>query len=618
MNDARRRFSSAERVALYLANSGCCALCGTTLQRGWHADHIVPRARHGETDTINGQSLCPSCNLKKGATLPMSRKWQQTALQKFTASQKQNFLVTATPGAGKTRFALAAARELLEAGTIARILVVCPTRHLRIQWKTAAHKYSGIALDPKFANRDGAVAADVHGVVVTYASVASEPQLYRKIVADRRTMVILDEVHHAGESLSWGNALYDACEPAVRRLLLSGTPFRSDSNEIPFVQYEPDQHGVVRSVADYSYDYGRALNDGVVRPVAFNALDGQAKWRDAGVVIEGNLDNNNEDQAKKALRTVLQPNGAWIGSVLRSADAELSRVREEVPDAGGLIVAPGQVEARAYARLLSEITGESASVAISDEDGASDVITAFEGSQSRWLVAVQMVSEGVDIPRLAVGVYASTISTRMFFRQVVGRFVRTRDGEELCASIFLPSVPVLLAHAAEIEEERDHSLSETIERSERERGEAQPLQLDINVVEPLTSSEATPHGTILSGEVFDDAELARAEEARRAAGVPSSVSTAQIAKLGRLYGYGAETVRVEVPAPATQTSLIDEKAALRKVLNAKVNRYCIATDLKHGQVHGKLNDHFGDRVPNATAETLQKRLDVIDLWLGQA
>ena len=78
-----------------------------------------------------------------------------------------------------------------------------------------------------------------------------------------RAIGILDEVHHAGDALSWGDAVREAFGPAVRRLSLTGTPFRSDVNPIPFVTYAPGDDGIPRSVADYSYGYGRALADHV-------------------------------------------------------------------------------------------------------------------------------------------------------------------------------------------------------------------------------------------------------------------------------------------------------------------------------------------------------------------
>ena len=147
--------------------------------------------------------------------------------------------------------------------------------------------------------------------------------------------------------------------------------------------------------------------------------------------------------------------------MLAAADTRLSEVRRHVPDAGGLVIATDQDSARAYAALLKRITRESPVVVLSDEAGSSKKIADFTAGDKRWMVAVRMVSEGVDVPRLAVGVYATTTSTPLFFAQAVGRFVRARSRGET-ASIFLPSVPSLLGYAAELEVARDHVLGRRI------------------------------------------------------------------------------------------------------------------------------------------------------------
>src|SRR5204862_4082437 len=94
---------------------------------------------------------------------------------------------------------------------------------------------------------------------------------------------------------------------------------------------------------------------------------------------------------------------------------------------------------------------------LSDDAGASGRIAAFGGSTQRWMVAVRMVSEGVDIPRLAVGVYATSASTALFFAQAIGRFVRARRPGET-ATVFVPSVAQLLELASDMEAERNHVL----------------------------------------------------------------------------------------------------------------------------------------------------------------
>src|SRR6476620_4632082 len=394
------------------------------------------------------------------------RAWQSEALDLYfclhgpdgRGSGPRDFLAAATPGAGKTTVALRLASELLRRRVIERIVVVAPSEHLKTQWADAAARV-GIRLAPSFSNRHFAPARQYHGVAVTYAQVAVKASVHQRLTMDERTLVILDEVHHGGDALSWGDALREAYARAARRLLLSGTPFRSDTAPIPFVEYHPDEHGIRLSRTDYSYGYGRALEDGVVRPVIFLVYAGRMRWRTkTGDEMEAHLgQDNTKDITAQAWRTALDPEGEWIPAVLRSADRRLSEVREQVPDAGGLVIATAQTAARAYAEILRGITGEAPTVVLSDEAEASARIEGFAAGTSRWMVAVRMVSEGVDVPRLAVGVYATSASTPLFFAQAIGRFVRARRRGET-ASVFLPNVPQLLALAGELERQRDHAL----------------------------------------------------------------------------------------------------------------------------------------------------------------
>ena len=195
----------------------------------------------------------------------------------------------------------------------------------------------------------------------------------------------------------------------------------------------------------------------------FLAYSGDLQWRTrAGDEIAARLGEPlTKDLTAQALRTALDPAGSWIPQVLAAADRRLTEVRRHVPDAGGLVIATDQDSARVYAKLLRDIAGEAPVVVLSDEKTGSRKIAEFAEGDARWMVAVRMVSEGVDIPRLAVGVYATTTSTPLFFAQAVGRFVRARARGE-SASVFLPSVPQLLEYAAEMEVQRDHVLGRKI------------------------------------------------------------------------------------------------------------------------------------------------------------
>lgn len=615
MTDPRRRFGSRERVALYLAGDGRCVECGAELEPGWHADHVEPHSRGGRTDVINGQALCPQCNLKKGARVSELRQWQQEALRKFDAN-RQDFLAVATPGAGKTMLAVAAYKSMIESGEIDRLIVVVPTAHLRRQWAVAAARL-GVQLDSRFTNGVGALAKDYDGPVVTYASVASEPLLWRRQSTSARALVVLDEIHHAGEdeNLKWGPALKQAFEGATRRLLLSGTPFRSDGAAIPFVRY--DESGLC--VAGIEYGYREALLDrDVVRPIEFPVLDGRMRWRLNKVELETELSTADDATMAAALSVAIDPDGDWIPSVLRRADEELTRVRETMPDAGGLVIAADQPLARRYGSILRGITGEPSAVATTDELDASGIIERFASGNSRWIVAVQMVSEGVDIPRLAVGVYASRTRTKMFFRQVVGRFVRMRnDTDETYASLLIPAIEPLVRFAREIEETANEVLreqSEAKDGGERERPE-------VSLFDLIESTEAAHTSTVLSGQAPSDGELRRALAAMNAAGITGGISVAQAALLLRAGGIApvVGTVQVAVPRQSAKPALVDEKSSLRRLIKSRVGQYTKQTGTEYAYVHATLNKHFHERsIDQATLETLQGRLQILDRWIAGA
>ena len=318
------------------------------------------------------------------------RAWQADALERYMSCAPRDFLTVATPGAGKTTFALTLATELIARGIVDKLTVVCPTEHLKGQWASNAARF-GIHIDPDFTNSQGVAGSHFDGVAVTYAQVGSNPAVHSARTRAYRTLVILDEIHHAGDSLSWGDGVREAFAEATRRLALTGTPFRSDTSPIPFVTYAEDDEGIRRSRADYTYGYGDALKDAVVRPVLFMSYSGQMAWRtNAGDEVSARLGEPlTKDMMKQAWRTALDPKGEWIPAVLRAADLRLEEVRRAVPDAGGLVIASNQEQARAYARHLRLITGKAPTIVLSDDADASDRISEFSASTDKWMVGLR-------------------------------------------------------------------------------------------------------------------------------------------------------------------------------------------------------------------------------------
>ena len=162
------------------------------------------------------------------------RAWQQEALEAVFAHDGSSFLASATPAAGKTTFGLRVAHRMLEEGRVGRVAVVAPTTHICRQWAADAARY-GIDLEPNRPNSAGPEPRDRHGVAVTYATLAAGPGVHRRRCAELPTLLIADEPHHMGELASWGRSTQAAFERARFRLLLSGTPFRSDNTPIPWV-----------------------------------------------------------------------------------------------------------------------------------------------------------------------------------------------------------------------------------------------------------------------------------------------------------------------------------------------------------------------------------------------
>ncbi|GLX98165.1 DEAD/DEAH box helicase family protein [Herbidospora sp. NEAU-GS84] len=557
-------------------------------------------------------------------TAPKLRAWQQEAFDLYFTREPRDFLTVATPGAGKTTYALRIASELLSRGVIKAVTIVTPTEHLKRQWADAAGRV-GIGIDPEFKNSQGVTSRDYTGVAVTYAQVAMHPALHRARTEARKTLVIFDEIHHAGDAKSWGDGVREAFEPATRRLQLTGTPFRSDDNPIPFVGYTEDAEGALRSVSDYSYGYGPALADGVVRPVIFLAYSGEMKWRTrAGDEITATLGTPlTKDQLGQAWRAALDPKGDWIRQVIQAADRRLTEVRRGMPDAGGLIIATDHEAARAYAKHLRAVTGEGATVVLSDDPGASAKIKEFSASQQRWLVAVRMVSEGVDIPRLAVGIYATSISTPLFFAQAIGRFVRMRKRGET-ASVFVPSVPLLLSFAAEMEAERDHVLGRKrdedglddllLEQAQREQ--KQPDTLGDELPFQTLEASATFDRVLYDGGEFGTAAAAGSPEEEDFLGLPGLLEPEQVASLLRKRQADQQAAARKKPKAAPPELAPHEQIAeLRKELNGLVGAWNHRTGQPHGVIHAELRRSCGGpAIAQATADQIRERIAMIRKW----
>ncbi|HUA75813.1 MAG TPA: DEAD/DEAH box helicase family protein [Solirubrobacteraceae bacterium] len=516
------------------------------------------------------------------------RAWQRLALDRLADWRDGPFLISAAPGAGKTRPALEYAAGLLAKRACGRVVVLCPTTPLTRQWAAAAAAL-GVQLQPDAES--AAPPRDFHGVAVTYARVASDPAAWAGSVRGD-TLVVVDEAHHLGEDLAWGLGFRRAFAPADRWLLLSGTPFRSDATPIPGVQY--DSEGVV--VPDVAYTYADAVAEGICRPVAFVTFDGSLSWRSGEDVIESSFETVlTGREASRRYRTAIStelPDG--LPRILREADAKLRALRAGGhKDAGALAVAADAAHARQIAKLLGEVTGRKPVVVLHTEARAGRKLADFRGSREPWIVAVNMVSEGVDIPRLRVGVYASAAKTPLIFRQIVGRFVRTTPGRAAEPSwLYLPADQTLRTHAGEVESELRHVLRR------EEPGEGLDEPPERRASEPSPAADFVP----LSAEFAAQMTLFGAPQ-------PADAQASTITASSSASSGAGPPVPAPEPAPR---AAFERRADLRQERSRLVGELARRERQSHREINAWLNRKVGiQRVGDATVEQLERSVDAL-------
>jgi superfamily II DNA or RNA helicase len=526
------------------------------------------------------------------------RVWQREALIRYRdclSNGEKEVLWEATPGAGKTTAALQLCLHQLKKHKARRVIIVVPTAHLKHQWAQSAANFR-IQLDCNFKASANGLSRDFHGAAVTYQQIGNHPSYFRSF--SENAIVVLDEVHHAADGLTWGNALRASFSKSQYILCLSGTAFRSDNNPIPFITY--DKAGL--STPDYVYSYPQAIQDGVCRPVAFFTYGGEVAWNEQDQAVTASFgDKLDKIKSSRRLRAALDTDSGWIDTLLQDANVMLHEVRKEHPKAGALLVTADQDHARSLARLLQTISGVRPIVVLSDDNNASKKIKAFRDSNHPWLVACNMVSEGVDIPRLRVGVYATTVRTKMYFRQFLGRIVRrTNDvaGEEV-AYCYLPADPSLKRLAEEVETEQRHSIraktndefdeqASEKERPDNEKPQWQALggiNTGIDTV-ILNGNQLTMFGngtSTTSNPLYTDVE--------------------------------SEEAMPQRSAPKTKSEV---KADLAREIKQLVSAYRRRTGKGHAKIHTELNNRQAVKSQTQCTESqLEQRIKLLEQLLSQ-
>ena len=395
----------------------------------------------------------------------MLRTWQaecvELAINKFSSNRRPHFFCQATPGAGKTVIAAEVAKRLFLEGMIDLVLCFSPSLSVAEGMK----KTFSWKLECSFNGGLGSL-----GGSYTYQSIRFLDENFWNTVSKYRVLVVFDEIHHCsfddeGRSNSWGLEIVSKIQGFARyTLALSGTPWRSDRLPIVMAEYS-DPEGML--ICDYQYGLQQAVVDKVCRRPKIVLIDNEHLSVNAG----------RDNQHFASILDCLKQSDVSYHSVIHNEDAmnyilnsgcqKLAQIRQESPNAGGLVVAASIKHAKHIQKRLIEHFKQSACIVTYHHDNPLNEIESFRHSNVQWIVSVGMISEGTDIPRLQVCCHMSSVKTELYFRQVLGRILRINDSPNQEAWLYTFAEESLVKFAERVEEDIPESCTFLeIERSE--------------------------------------------------------------------------------------------------------------------------------------------------------
>ena len=630
-----RAFTKKQRRYLSILTGGVCAICGEELEGIFHADHVHPYSKGGETTLQNGQALCLTCNLQKGDKVmsgtPCLRGWQEKALDHVRTLWRERDskpLVAACPGAGKTWFSVAASQVAVKEKGVQLILVVSPTVNIKGQWRET-FEAAGIEAHDNANNESLRFRKDNNidilegkkAICVTYSQLAKDAELFEFIVRKYRTLLIADEIHHADDNATFGEKLSVISGASHLRLALSGTPFNTNGGSLAMcptvVDYDEEGRKVRKALPDYTYEYSRAISDVVCRPVEFIKVLGKGtstyKTLADNQIYQKVIDLARENKTD-IIGPLLDPDGDFFEKMVKDALISLTNIKTSDKRAGMLVCARNVEHGNQVAKTIQRIcrsnpewSGYSILEIYSDSQGAHERIKQLDRDSTDIVVTVKMISEGIDVKRLRVGLYATDYRTRMFFIQFIGRFIRweTRlDGSQY-ASVVIPGHIDLIEYARAIELMVDSAL---IHESDGGGEEIEKKSLYIG-----TETEVGEDGLIYRGEEESERQLAHAFFQKH----PS------------LVGHVCETLAIRAAKDANMEGSQHHTEPKKEINWSVKNDQLVKAIVKSMPLNGDDDDsHFAKVQSYANkavgilrkdkmtpVETLKKRHDILHGWL---
>jgi superfamily II DNA or RNA helicase len=408
------------------------------------------------------------------------RPWQAQAVRKainwlIEARADRHFLINAAPGAGKTICASVIAAKLIEVKEVDRVIVIAPRSEVVRQW---AEEFKVVTGRPMMKVTGAHAEIEEYGMdlCATWSAIQGLQDGFQQVCRSSKTLVICDEHHHAAVEAAWGEKADSAFVNAKYVLVLTGTPIRSDGQEPIWFAYDSDGALNHPDAGTYTLNYGDAVDLEYCRPITFHRHEGRFSVSlpdGENIAVSGTADTQFSDGLKRIrglqqaldfyklactpkylVDGVTPDRNSYQASMLEWGIAKLNDIRDIIPNAGGLVIAPNIEVAEYMADLLERLENEKPVLVHSQMANAEARIAAFKNTNKRWLVSVAMVSEGVDIKRLRILVYLPYAQTELAFRQAMGRVVRTHGEDDYSrAYVVMPTHHVLEEFARRVERE---------------------------------------------------------------------------------------------------------------------------------------------------------------------
>ena len=409
------------------------------------------------------------------------RPWQQAALDKainwFVNEKKdKKFLINAAPGAGKTIAAITIAQKLFDMNEIERVIVIAPRKTVIDQWKD---DFKLITKKEMLIVSSGDIESYGMDICATWSAIEGLRDGFQKICHDFKTLVICDEHHHAAVGAVWGKGANNAFEKCRYSIVLTGTPVRTDGEKPVWFFYSKETGKLDHpQQGTYNLSYGDSVRLKYCRPIFFHRHEGNftVTHKDINLNVSGSegvqLKSGQDNEVTKVIQKSVdfytlarQPvylkDGktpdikSFQSTMLQAGIDKLSEIKERLPNAAGLVIAPTVDVARYMHDLLEELTGEKPILVHNEIKDSENQIKAFRKSKKDWIVSVQMISEGVDIKRLRTLVYLPSAQTELALRQAMGRVVRSTDTDvdDSWAYVIMPIFKTFEEYARRVEDE---------------------------------------------------------------------------------------------------------------------------------------------------------------------